>query len=159
MISSRRFQQNAFAAAAATNRTVGPGAGSGLQGLFYLGGARNSSGFTTGSTSDVLITNVAFSFTLSRASFVAWSANDTGKTSGSTGTYAYVSVYTDGSTDGLIHLIDKGVGGYTMGSVFTFATLAPLAAGLHTIDMRAHVDSGQTYLSYSTGFGIYLVSP
>lgn len=125
--------------------------------MTFLGTAGNGdTGYTVTSTADVMTTGTDITFSLTRPGIVFATVNMTGKTSGAGGTYAYGSVYLDGAQDFLFALFDKNNTGYVKASASSILSLARLSAGSHTVDLRLHVDAGQTWINYVSGVQLWL---
>ena len=163
MIASRRFQQNAFAAASSMNRAAGAGAGSGFAVTTILDEAITTDTSvniaTANSTTFSSISGTSLSFTTSRALGVLFVATVTGKTTaGGGGAFAYGKVFVDstayGSTQGGVTAIfDSGLGGYVPNAVIFHLWLQ---AGLHTADVEISTDNTSTHwLQYTTRLTAY----
>ena len=156
MIASKRQQKAMFLAATAANRAAGAGGGSGFLPMLYLGGGSLQSSDTVTSTTPVAIgTGVSLTFQLPRTCFVFQSCRSISKTAGAGGAFAYVEVFVDGVFTGNAALCDKANGGYTTGGDSGVLTNQPLAAGAHTVDIKVHVDAGQTWTNLATSFQLF----
>jgi hypothetical protein len=156
-ILSKRFQQGVFEAAASSNRAAGSGGGSGLSPLVWLGKGLDNAADTITATTFTVVPGVSVAFNLSRTLWVAFSAFSISKTSGGGGTFAYMNVYIDGVVSDAVGLWDKGNTGYTSCGDFSTVSTVPLAPGTHTVDLRVKVDSGQTWLNYTTSLNLFLL--
>ena len=140
MISSRRFQQNAFAAAAAMNRAAGAGGGSGYfpsLALVNLSTGTISQVFTTVAATD--ITNSSATFTLPRTSTLKIEVLVSfGVTAGTD--FAYVSLVEDGTAVASA-ISGAGVRGYYTAPIFDQKIFA---AGAHTFKLQGTVGATGT---------------
>lgn len=103
----------------------------------------------------LLIPGTVVTFSLARAQTIFWAFSVVGKTSGATGQFAAVQLFTDGvSTNTLGNAFDKNNTGVVPAN-FSFFTLNPLSAGNHTMDLRINPDSGQTWTNTDSVLAVY----
>lgn len=157
LVGSKRLQQAMFEVAASSNRAAGSGGGTGLSPMVWLGKGLDNAADTITATTFTLVPNVSVTFNLGRSLWVAFSAFSISKTSGAGGTFAYMNVFIDGVVSDAVGLWDKGNTGYTTCGDFSMVSTTPMAPGPHTIDLRVKVDSGQTWLNYTTSLNLFLL--
>ena len=149
MIASRRFQQNAYAAAASMNRAAGSGAGSGFANIGMLGSA--AFGFVGGITAasvPTVITGSTVTFSLSRTQTVWVQGTVNGGSNCAVGSFNLLAL--NGDTG--LALLDQGsypvaiLGGAGVGTInYLPATLFVVLLGQpgpHTVNWQ--VDAATT---------------